>query len=102
MVVDKKKPRITSAHPDRKPMPTPSNQKKVRKSSRGDLKVARIQSAAPAHAPKSQNTRGQPPLKVKSSVVDQDAAAAGLPPATTTPRNNENFVVQKKPHTNVK
>jgi katanin p60 ATPase-containing subunit A1 len=35
-------------------------------------------------------------------VVDQDAAAAGLPPATTTPRNNENFIAQKKPHTNVK
>lgn len=34
--------------------------------------------------------------------MDQDAAAAGLPPATTTPRNNENFVVQKKPQTNVK
>lgn len=53
LVVDRKKPRITSAHNERKQVPNVNNQKKARKSSRGDLKVARIQSAAVAHPPKS-------------------------------------------------
>ena len=59
LVQDKKKSRITSAQPERRPMPAASsgagsgvgsstpgnNQKKPRKSSRADLKVGRVQSA---------------------------------------------------------
>lgn len=58
--------------------------------------------AAPSTKPQVPKQGQQQQQKFKSpSIIDQDAAAAGLPPVSMTPRN-ENFAVNKKPGANAK